>query len=248
MNEEQIHKLLRGSTINQKLLFVLYCISAGKTASRQLLRTRKGRDLYDVICIDDKQALQKVHEMCANVPLCEIDFNMEDLSFRQEKQLYKLFGYACQKNQDHMIHDWIAPLNKPRNNLRQFVAPTHFVYARNPIRDIIVTVTGTFAGEPHLIFRQAAPVGNTFIYGSPKKIAPFQRLGVTNTWVARLQGLVWLAYHWDSLLDLTIMIESLKIPQNVTISYDYVESHLNMLCETSFIQLARDRFGNASHL
>ena len=239
--DKEIQKVLQSSTINQVLLFVLYCDSAGN----RLSKTPEGQQLADFLNIDRKKAITYIKEICANLPL--ITVNMTYISsisviFLQEFQ--KFLGYALQHQQDHIIDDWTIL------DHRYFIAPQHFNYFNEPIRDIEITLTGNISGKAYVVLRPAQYSGYFYddkgneldivIYRAPKIVASFEKQQSSDSWIAKLPGLLWLSYYCSKLLDLTIMIESRKMPTNISVNYTYSQIFLNPLCMHSFTNLCED--------
>jgi len=270
--DKKLQQVFQAPTINEIILFVLHCTFA----ANQL--TPEGRNLADYLDIDYKTAIKAVKEACDNVLCIEttgIDttklapFQVDMMAMKKKSKEY--LGIAFLQHQDHMIYDWTVAKN------HYFVASQHFFYYMEPIRDLEITLTGDFDGPCYVVLRPTEYSGDIYdekdyeldivIQHPPKIIACFEPFGnrsstveqENDTWVAKLPGLLWLAYHSSRLLDLTIMIESDKIPKNVSVSYDYSQIYLNHLCVHSFmnlceIELSRSKnghecvFTNASHL
>jgi len=257
--DKKLQKCLESPTINEIVLFVLHCTFA----ANQL--TPEGRNLADYLDIDYKTAMKAVKESCDTIPCIDNPgINTTKMSPFQNPMAIKkskdCLGLAFSEYQDHMIHDWTV-MKK-----HYFVASQHFNYFMEPIRDLTINVTGDFDGPSYVVLRPTKYSGDLYdeedyeldivIHDPPKIIAYFEK--ENDTWVAKLPGLLWLAYHSSRLLDLTIMIKSEKIPKNVCVSYDYAQIYLNHLCAHSFMNLSETQFSkhfskdcvstNASHL
>ena len=242
--DEEIKKALQSSTINEVVLFIVYCVSASNRLSKTPERQKK--------------AMNRIKEIFANLPLIKVDMSyVSAMSNMYRKEFQNFLGYAFQLQQDHIIHDWTIL------DHRYFIAPQHFNYFSEPIRDIEITLTGDISGKAYVVLRPAQYSGDFYddggneldvvIYRAPKIITSFEKCDTI--WVAKLPGVLWLPYYCTNLLDLTIMIESRKIPTNISVSYTYSQIFLNPLCRHSFTNLCEDLrnrndcvFTNASQL